>query len=294
MSWFVAGATVVGGVLSYKSDGKAADAQKAGTDAAISEQRRQFDTLLGLTAPQRSIGNQALNALASSQGYQPYTEGVFDDSRQVGTRVFKPSELGSLLGQGYGVDDVLKIGTFQQDAKTSDINWLMQTYGLTPDDVNRLQRGTFSAPESALNNSGAGGQPAGQDYSAFYASPDYQFRLKEGLKTVQNSAAAQGGLYSGNALRGVTEYGQGLAAGEYGNWFNRNAALAGIGQTATTQAGNAAMQTGANIGNLFAMQGDSRASGIAGQGNALSNTIGQLASLYGYWSSGGKFGKPGG
>jgi hypothetical protein len=60
----------------------------------------------------------------------------------------------------------------------------------------------------------------------FLQSPDYKFRQKEGLNLVEGSAAAQGGLYSGNTLRDITEFGSNLAAGEYGNWFNRQAGLA--------------------------------------------------------------------
>ncbi len=57
----------------------------------------------------------------------------------------------------------------------------------------------------------------------FFASPDYNFRQQEGLNAVQNSAAAGGaGLYSGNTLRGITDYSSNLAAGEYGDWFNRS------------------------------------------------------------------------
>lgn len=138
-----------------------------------------------------------------------------------------------------------------------------------------------------------GGNQLGPDYSAFYQSPDYQFRLNQGLSAVQGSAAAQGGLYSGNALRGINDYAQDTAAGEFGNYFNRQALLAGIGQTATTQAGNAALTTGANIGNLLMQQGNARASGIIGQGNAVAGGINDLASVYGLYQ-GGYFNRPAG
>lgn len=283
MSWtavIIGGASLAGGALSSRAAGKAADAQGKAGDAAIAEQRRQFDTLLGLNAPAQYVGNQALNALAVSQGYSPYSEAT-TDQRQVGSRVFKPSELGHFLGQGMSIDDILKLGVFESGAKTSDIGWLMKTYGLTPDDISRLQSGTFS-PFVAPEGSGGGAASSG----GFFTSPDYQFTRDEGLKAVQNSAAGAGGLYSGNALRGVTDYASGLASQQYGNWFNRNAALAGIGQTANSQVGNAAMQTGANVGNLLAMQGDARASGIMGQSNSLSNTANQLAQLYGMYQGG--------
>lgn len=52
-------------------------------------------------------------------------------------------------------------------------------------------------------------------------TPGYQFRLDQGLDTVQNSAAARGGLLSGNALRSIDEYGQNFATGEYDTAYNR-------------------------------------------------------------------------
>lgn len=127
--------------------------------------------------------------------------------------------------------------------------------------------------------------------SDFQQDPGYQFRLSEGLKTLQNSAAARGGLLSGNALRGISRYGQDYASNEYQNAynryntnqtnsFNRLASIAGIGQTANNalqQSGqNYANQTGgimmgnaANQGNAALAAGQARASMYGGMSNAL-------------------------
>lgn len=51
--------------------------------------------------------------------------------------------------------------------------------------------------------------------------PGYQFRLDQGMKGVNNSAAARGGLLSGAALKATDQYNQDYASGEYGNAFNR-------------------------------------------------------------------------
>lgn len=52
-------------------------------------------------------------------------------------------------------------------------------------------------------------------------TPGYQFGLNQGVDTVQNNAAARGGLLSGNALRAVNEYGQDYASGKYSDYYNR-------------------------------------------------------------------------
>jgi len=49
----------------------------------------------------------------------------------------------------------------------------------------------------------------------FEADPGYAFRLKQGMKSLEQSAAARGGLLSGSTLRGVTDYSQGMASQEY-------------------------------------------------------------------------------
>lgn len=108
-----------------------------------------------------------------------------------------------------------------------------------------------------------------------YMDPSYQFRLSEGLKAMQRTAAARGGLLSGGALKEAQRYGQGLASTEYGNAFNRLASLAGVGQTATNQLGNAAGTYGSNVGNLMTSGAASRASGYVGGANALTGGLGQ-------------------
>ena len=130
----------------------------------------------------------------------------------------------------------------------------------------------------------------------FQQDPGYAFRMQEGMKALDRSAAARGGLLSGSTLKGAQRYGQDLASQEYMNAFNRyqterNArlnplqSLAGIGQTSTNQLGaygqnyaNQANQLGmtnaANQGNLALAMGNIRASQYGGLGNALGSALG--------------------
>jgi hypothetical protein len=125
----------------------------------------------------------------------------------------------------------------------------------------------------------------------FQQSPGYQFRLREGIKALDRTAAARGGLLSGAQLRGVARYGQNLASEEFNNAFNqyqieRNAelnplqALAGVGQTSTNTLSNAAGQLGSSLSNLAVGAGNARASGYAGTANALASGIGQGYNYY--------------
>jgi len=111
--------------------------------------------------------------------------------------------------------------------------------------------------------------------------PSYNFRLAQGNLATTNLANQSGGLIGGNALQGLTNYGQGAASQEFGNAFNRFqtergniyntlAGIAGIGQTAQGQVSNLAQNTAGNIGQATIGAGNAIAGGQIGAANALS------------------------
>jgi hypothetical protein len=127
--------------------------------------------------------------------------------------------------------------------------------------------------------------------SDFQADPGYAFRMSEGLKGLDRTAASRGGLLSGAALKGAERYGQDLASQEYQNAFNRyqtNRAnklnplqsLAGQGQTTANTLGTAGQTYATNAGNNYMNAGNARASGYVGSANAWSNAIGNAYNQY--------------
>ena len=125
----------------------------------------------------------------------------------------------------------------------------------------------------------------------FQQDPGYGFRLKEGLRALESSAAARGGLLSGNQMRGVTRFGQELGSQEYTNAFNRYQAeraarlnplqsLAGMGQSNAATMAQQAGQYGQNLAQGAATMGNIRASGYMGQANALTGALGQGLNYY--------------
>lgn len=119
-----------------------------------------------------------------------------------------------------------------------------------------------------------------------YKDPGYAFRVSEGIKALDRSAAARGGLLGGNQMRGVTELGQNLASQEYQNAFNRYQveraarlnplqSLMGAGQTSANALTGAAGQYGQNLANIAGNVGNIRASGYINQANALTGALGQ-------------------
>lgn len=118
--------------------------------------------------------------------------------------------------------------------------------------------------------------------ASFTASPDYNFVRSEGQRDIGNSFAARGGAFGGNALRTLTQYNQNLASGQFGNWWNRQAGLAGVGQQTATNLGQLGQQTAGSIGNALIGAGDARASGIIGGTNALIGGLGDALSAWQY------------
>lgn len=129
----------------------------------------------------------------------------------------------------------------------------------------------------------------------FQQDPGYAFRMSEGMKALERSAAARGGLLSGATGKALQRYGQDLGSQEYMNAFNRYQteraarlnplqSLAGVGQTAANtlggygqnyanQANQLAMTNAANMGNLALQQGNIRASQYGTMGSALNTAM---------------------
>jgi hypothetical protein len=128
--------------------------------------------------------------------------------------------------------------------------------------------------------------------SDFTADPGYAFRLSEGQKALDRQAAARGGLISGGALKAATRFGQDMGSQEYTNAFNRaltgyntdvarenqlynrQAALAGIGQTSTNLVGQAGQNYANAAGNLITGAGAANAAGQVGMANAVTGGLG--------------------
>jgi len=124
------------------------------------------------------------------------------------------------------------------------------------------------------------------DGSQLSSDPGYQWRLDQGQKALERSSAARGGLLSGAAVKAASDYGQGSASQEYQNAYNRFQtdkasilnplqSMAGQGQSASNQMGQAAQAYGANAGNTMTQAGNAQASGYVGQANAINSGIGQ-------------------
>jgi hypothetical protein len=153
----------------------------------------------------------------------------------------------------------------------------------------------ITAQNQLLNLLGLSGNTAAAEYgkfarpfgmSDFQADPGYAFRLSEGMKALEASRAAKGGLLSGATGKALQRYGQEMGSQEYGNAFNRFqteranrlnplAGLMASGQAAAAgQAANAGNYA-TTAGNLTTSIGAAQAAGQVGMTNALTGALGQ-------------------
>jgi hypothetical protein len=130
--------------------------------------------------------------------------------------------------------------------------------------------------------------------SDFQKDPGYDFRMQEGQKALERSAAARGGLQSGGTMKALTRYGQDFASNEYqnaynrfnndrSNRFNRLSGIAGVGQAANSQIGQAGANYANQVGqNTMGAANAAGAAGIAGAnawGGALSGIAGTATDI---------------
>lgn len=125
----------------------------------------------------------------------------------------------------------------------------------------RLGRNALRAYSSNL---GIGKAPKGYDLSM---TPGSQFLMDKMNESVQGSAAADGGLYSGATMEALQREGAGIAALDRDTQQGQLFSLAGMGQ-----------QAGANIANLRTGLADRRYQYGSDKANALTNSADTLAS----------------
>lgn len=229
----------------------------------------------------------------------------------------------AIVGAGIGAYATMSAGDAQADAAKSAAQTSAgaQVYATDVqkqmfDKQIELQKPWQEAGTGAVNRLAAGLAQGGEFATPFSQTnwqqdPGYAFRLAEGNKALNQSAAARGGLISGNALKAAQRYGQEMGSQEYQNAFNRYysernnmlspiQSLAGVGQSSAQSLGAAAGQYGSNVGNLamtnaanqgnaLMAQGNARASAYTGLGSSAGQALGGIGNYLRNYNSGGGY-----
>lgn len=308
MTFWVAGAVVVGGAISANAAGDAADTQAQSARDATAAQERMFNKQIELQEPWRQGGGLGLNALLYGMGLSQ--NGTFSPtpagSAPAQPGVSAPAVAQPVAQQGLSLDTIRQLfdaGMLEPTGAGQPFNNLASGGSVDARLVAQAVQGFSDSgrypdvvpPAAASTNplASAVSQPAatttspppGLGYGAllrpfgmsdFQADPGYQFRQQEGEKGLQRARAASGGLGSGAFLKDAMRFNQGLATDEYGRSFDRYRLnqgdtfnrLASLAGIGQT----ATNQTSAAAGNFGSQIG----SNIIGAGNA--RAAGQVGS----------------
>lgn len=242
----VIGAGVVGAGAQAYSGRQAADASRRGSRDATSAELEMYYQTREDYAPYREVGTNALNQLAQLYG-------LAANDGPLSREAFQSSNL--------YVPDISFSGTDIDRGANALVN----------EDLDRQYNAYLEGYEPPSTT---------PDYSGFYDSPDYNFAYDEGMRAVEQSLAKRGlggASDSGAAQRELTRFGQGLASQQLNNYKNSLSALAGIGQTSTSQLATLGANTASNIGANTRAAADARASSYLNTGSA----IGNVANSYG-------------
>lgn len=290
MSWVavaVGGATLVSGYMGSKASKDAAKAQGQSADAAAQVQWDMFNQSRADNEPWRQAGLAALPQLLALNGLSSAGVQSAATASRVPTEWFGGGDAPTVNAQLYASDPAYRRAWDELDrnhrARFGSGYTNQSDRGAIQSDLARLW--TQYTPATAAAKPAAAQAPMTQQqaFNAFRATPGYQFGLTEGVRALDSSAAASGGLFSGKAAKALTKFGTDYADQQgYTPYYNRLAGLAGIGQTATSQNNALGQAAAGNIGQAYQGAGNARASGILGSANAWGNTLNGLAGAAGY------------
>jgi len=175
----------------------------------------------------------------------------------------------------------------QFEQRQAEIARLQPQFEAGTNALRQMQGGAFAQPEAFS-----------YDPSKYTQSAANKFLTDAGNRNVQGLLASQGRMFSGGALKAISDYNRNAASvGEKEDYqraldaynsrvaqsntgYNRLAAMAGLGQTAGTQIGAAGQNYATNVGNLTNQAGQAIGAGQIGAGNTYNNAI--QAALQGY------------
>jgi hypothetical protein len=294
----MAAASVVGSVVSAGAAGKAASTQADAADRSAELQRQQFERSVELQEPFRQGGLQGQNRLMTLLGLGGTAQ--YDDTAYNKALAEYNAQLANLdpskFMSGGGGGGMVSTGSDGMEYYQPGTGGTLDQAGfdsvragiVAPNRENfRLAGGDVSDPMF--------GKYATAEYTpemfAKGQDPGYQFRLSEGMKGLERSAAARGGLLSGGTLKGIQRYGQDMASQEYQNAFNRYQAertgtlnpfqaMAGVGQSTANTLGTMGMNYANQAGEAYQGAANARASGYVGAANALNQGISGVSNMY--------------
>jgi hypothetical protein len=135
--------------------------------------------------------------------------------------------------------------------------------------------GNHAMPTPGTSPDGTAG-----NFSRFFTSPDFQWRMDQQNRAIERSAANRGGFFSGALGAALARESGNLASQEYGNYFERLMRVLGQGGAATNQSTTSLDQTTGQIIAGNNMTAAARGNAYGQQSDAFNNLLSNL--YYGY------------
>lgn len=207
----------------------------------------------------------------------------------------------AVVGAGAQMFGASEASNAQQAAAQAAGRTSMRMYNRTRMDLRPFRKLGYQAEQDLMPRLDYLTSPIRMDEQTLRQTPGYQFNLTQGLKSVQNSAAARGLGVSGAALKGASAFATGLADNTYQNQFNneninrtnaynRLKGLIDTGESAAAQTGAAGTQAANTTAQAQMAAGNAAAAGYNAIGSAVSNAannIGGYAAYKGIYGNSG-------
>ena len=122
--------------------------------------------------------------------------------------------------------------------------------------------------------------------SAIERGAEFEELTRQGEEAILQNASATGGLRGGNTQGALAQFRPQVLSSLINQQYGRLGGLTSMGQNAAAGVGNAGMQTGANVANLYGQQGAAAAGSAMAQGQAFGNVMGSISQYAGGVASG--------
>lgn len=150
-----------------------------------------------------------------------------------------------------------------ENAADKSAETALEMYNQTREDLSGYRDIGGKATTSISDLLGYNGEAAQKSaFAAYQADPSYQFMLDQGTQAIERSAAAKGGLFSGNTGISLQNYGQNMANASYSDYYNRLAGLASMGQNAAGQTGSAGSSAASSASQAYSSTANSSDAGF--------------------------------
>lgn len=316
MSWAMvvgAGVSLVGAEAQNQAGDAAAKKQlTAGRNATLAQLASQAETRAAV-APWRQTGMKALDSLNYQMGlgrapllsYEDWIAQNPNIQAQAGAvaDTTKKPDLLKTVFQTYPrktaeIGDFLHLDPFGSKKKKKKAKQKAAQAQIDADaNLETARRNAYQAYVTDYNNTRAEDPGVEGDLvrdftlADFQKDPGYDFRVSEGDRGIERSAAARGGLLSGAAGKALTRFNQDEASGEFSNAYNRFnndranrfarlSTLAGYGTGATNQLVANNQSVANNVSDLETQAGNVAAARDINRGNAEADAFTSLGNFY--------------